>query len=346
MAIILGVARRIRWLGVGVVACFFVLFLQLNNLQVVKAHQYANFQCPTGAPSQSCVSNPFVEVARDDQARGVIQSSDGVVLAQSVLSPKGSTYKYQRQYPTGALFGQITGVVSPIVGSYGAEYTYASYLKSHNRPITTLGDLLTTQVVTDTVTLTLSDKLQTDAMDALAGRNGAIVVIKPQTGAIEAMYSNPSFDPNPLASLACATYITVKKEQVCSQSAAEVAFGADTTKDSQGFPPFTSLAYEDNFPPGSTFKIVTTAAAYEHAPKLVTTPIQPYTCIPPHTFVGQGAQLCNDGFISCGGTIAKMLPPSCDTGFAVLGTKVGAAAMTEEADSFGFNQQPPHRPPP
>ena len=43
VAIILGVARRIRWLGVGMVACFFVLFLQLNNLQVVKAHQYATF---------------------------------------------------------------------------------------------------------------------------------------------------------------------------------------------------------------------------------------------------------------------------------------------------------------
>lgn len=309
--------RRIRWLGLVMVLCFVLLFLQLNNLQVVKAHQYATSS-----------SNPQVIAAKYSQPRGTIVSSDGVVLAQSVLASKNSAYKYQRQYPSGALFGQITGVFSYSYGNYGVEASYNSDLQSHNRPVKTIGDLLSTPTVTDTVTLTLSDKLQTDAKNALAGRDGAIVVLDPHTGAIESMYSNPSFDPNPLASQ--------------NGKTETAAWLSDTqTKDHNGFYPFTSIAYQDIFPPGSTFKVVTASAAYERAPQLVKTPMKTYSCIPPGTFKGQTTQLCNDGAISCGGDIAAMLPPSCDTGFALLGTMVGPTSMLAEANSYGFNQQPP-----
>ena len=126
-------SRRIRWLALAMVACFLLLFLQLNNLQVVKAHQYANNR-----------DNPQVSAARFDKTRGLILSADGVVLAKSVLAPKGSTYKYQRVYPTHGLFGQITGVFSYRYGSYGVETSYNSYLLSHDRPVKTLGDLLST----------------------------------------------------------------------------------------------------------------------------------------------------------------------------------------------------------
>jgi peptidoglycan glycosyltransferase len=327
-------SRRIRWLALAMVACFVLLFLQLNNLQVVKAHQYAN-----------ALNNPQVSAARFDKTRGLILSADGIVLAESVPASKGSTYKYQRVYPTHALFGQITGVFSYRYGSYGVEAYYNSYLLSHDRPVKTLGDLLSTQTVTDTVTLTLSDKLQTDAMNALAGRDGAIVVFDPSTGAIEAMYSNPSFDPGPLTSETCAVFKMVAGKRECAQTVSQQARTAYTTPDFEGFQPFTSLAYQDatQFPPGSTFKIVTASAAYEHAPQLVNTPMPSYTCIPGGTLGGQAPTkpLCNDSGTGCGGTIAEMLPPSCDTGFAILGTKVGAASMTAEADSYGFNQQPP-----
>jgi peptidoglycan glycosyltransferase len=321
------------------VACFVLLFLQLNNFQVVKAREYAN------APN-----NPQVLAAKFGKTRGLILSADGVVLAQSVLAPKGSTYKYQRVYPMKALFGQITGVISLRYLSYGVEAYYNSYLLSHDRPVKTLRDLLSKQTVTDTVTLTLSDKLQTDAMNALAGHDGAIVVLDPSTGAIEAMYSNPSFDPNPLTSETCAVFKMVGGRRECARTVSQQALAVYTTPDSEGFQPFTSLAYQDIGFPGSTFKIVTSAAAYEHTPKLVNTPMTYYACIPPGTFKGQSTQLCNFNHSdSCGGTIAEMLPPSCDTGFAILGTKVGATSMIAEADSFGFNQQPPidlpHSPP-
>jgi len=311
------VSRRITWLGVAMVLCFVVLFLQLNNIEVVKAKQYA-----------SNGSNPANTVQTYDQPRGIIQSADGVVLAQSVRTQKGSYYKYQRQYPLGPLFAQITGFLSFNYGATGVEDVYGADLAAHNRPVKTIGDLLTTPVVTDNVTLTISTTLQRDAQQALSGRNGAIVVLDPSTGAILAMYSNPTYDPNPLAA---------------NNNAMETAaFKTDTTPlPGTVFEPLTSLAYQDHFPPGSTFKVVTTAAAYGYAPKLVNTPIPSYSCIPVGFFAGQGAPLCNDGGLPCGGTIAQMLPPSCDPGYAILGTKVGPQGMQAQAQSFGFNQQPP-----
>lgn len=298
------------------VVCFLALFLQLNNVQVKNAHRYANDP-----------NNPSVISAKYDQPRGIIQSADGVVLAQSVRTHTGS-YKYVRQYPLGSLFGQITGYLSFTYGATGVEDFYDSYLAQHNRPVKTIGDLLTTPTETDTVTLTLSTSLQKTAQAALAGRDGAIVVLDPSTGAVLAMYSNPTYDPNPLAANDTATEAA--------------AFQADNT-DEPGttFPPAASLAYQDIFQPGSTFKVVTATAAYQYAPKLVDTPIPYFSCIPYNYFGGNSKQLCNDGGTACGGTIAQMLPPSCDPGFALLGTKVGAVSMQAEAQSFGFNQQPP-----
>ena len=309
--------RRIRWMGLFILLCFVAVFLQLNNLQVVQAHKLA-----------TSPANPAVQVARYDQPRGDITSAEGTILAESVKAPKGSIYSYQRQYPTGPLFGQITGTFSYYYGLYGVEASYNSYLVAHNAPIKTLGDLLTTTTTTDNVTLTLSQKLQSDAQQALGSNDGSVVVLNPSTGAIEAMYSNPSYDPGPLASQ---VYKTAQAAWV----------GATQKADVLGHVGFTSLAYQDIAFPGSTFKIVTTAATYEKAPQLVNAYMPYYTCIPPHTFGGQTTPLCNYGNGGCGGNIAEMLPPSCDTGYATLGTRVGAASMTEEANSFGFNQQPP-----
>jgi peptidoglycan glycosyltransferase len=120
----------------------------------------------------------------------------------------------------------------------------------------------------------------------------------------------------------------------------KAAWAQDITNNQYRYAPLTSLAYQNNFFPGSTFKVLTTAATYDHAPPLVNTPMPYFNCIAPHYFHGQTTPLCNFGSFGCGGTIAQMLPPSCDTGYAILGTKVGAASMTAEADAFGFNQQP------
>jgi peptidoglycan glycosyltransferase len=314
------VARRIRWLGVGMVLCFFVLFLQLNNVQVVKAHQYATSS-----------DNPAVQL-QAQQTRGAIQSADGKILAKSILAPKTSEFKYERVYPPqwASLFSGVVGVDSPRFSKYGVEASYDSYLVAHNRPITSLKDLLTTGgPITDTVTLTISTKMQSEAQAALGGQTGAIVALDPQTGAVLAMYANPNYDPNPLVSI--------------NPDTEAFAFALDTTTNPlTGFNPFTSMAYQDSyFSPGSTFKTVTTAAAYDRAPQLVNASMPFFVTIPKEYFKGQTQTLSNDSPVSCGGTIAMMLPPSCDTGYAILGTKIGAPSMTAEADGFGFNQQPP-----
>ena len=310
--------RRIRILGIAMVLCFVVLFLQLNNIQVLRAHQYATDP-----------GNPQVIAQEYEQPRGVIESADGQVLAQSVPGPKGTRYRYVRQYPTqwAQLFSHIVGVFSynyAPKGGYGVEGTYDKYLVSHNKPVKSVRDLLTTRTVTDTVTLTISTTLQQAAANALGGKTGAVVALDPTTGAVLAMYSNPTYDPTPLAS---------------PDSKTEAAGWASLIANGPGgVPPLVSLAYGRAYPPGSTFKTITTAAAYDHAPQLVNK-FYPYlgcTKLP-----ATDKQLCNFHGGVCGGNIAQMLPPSCDTGYALLGLDIGGQNLYDEASGFGFDSRPP-----
>ncbi len=103
--------KRIRRLGIFMVLCFVALFIQLNNIQVVKAHSLATNP-----------KNPAVIQAEQTQPRGEILASDGTVLAQSVLAPAGDYYKYQRVYPaaTAGLFANIVGWDSLNYGQVGS----------------------------------------------------------------------------------------------------------------------------------------------------------------------------------------------------------------------------------
>ncbi len=321
--------RRIRWLGVFLVLCFVALFLQLNNIQVLKAHALST------APN-----NPrILELDRNDP-RGDILSADGVVLASSV--PSSGYYKYQRKYNpyTAVLFSQIVGFDSIIYGKTGIEAEYNSYLESHTRPAKTLGDLLTNRTTTGNVTLTISYKLQSEVaqavdatdVDGSAPQAGA-VVINVKTGAIEAMYGNPSFDPSPLVS-----------PNIAEEKYAWTALDPDSDQS-----PLVSRTFQYGFLPGSTFKTVTSAAVYDHQPALATQNIPSAQCIP---LPQSDKQLCNyagvDGVHErCGGSLNTVtgldaiLPQSCDTAFATLGMELGGPSLLAEAQSFGFNQQVP-----
>lgn len=315
-------ARRIRWAGIFMLLCFTVLFAQLNYVQVAKAHAYA-----------TASGNPRTSDTTEEDPRGVIEAADGTVLAESEPAPTDSDfpdYRYQRVYPQGPLYADVVGFDSPIYGMTGVESEYNSYLQAHNAPIRTIGDLFTTRVETDTVTLTLEPSLQAVAAQELSGyRGGSVVVLDPSTGAVEAMYSNPTYDPNQISSLV--------------QGTEEQAYEADIAGNPGGpdFPALEALAYADTFAPGSSFKIVTTSAAYSYAPQLVTKVYPNYSCIPPQTIQGQTTPLCNYGEENCGGDVATLLPPSCDTGFALLGTDIGPQDMIDQADAYGFNSQPP-----
>lgn len=188
-----GVNHHVRAVGVGAVVLVVTLFAMLNYLQVFHAN--------------ALVSNPHNTsgvITEYEEARGAIISADGVTLAQSV--PSKDQYKYQRVYPEGSLFGQLTGYFSLNYGTDGLESEYNSVLTQANTSITLpknlqqLKKFFTNQPSPDNVQITVLSSLQKVAESELAGREGAVVALNPKTGAILAMYSNPGYDPNPLSS--------------------------------------------------------------------------------------------------------------------------------------------------
>jgi len=317
--------RRIRWLGIVMVLCFFALFLQLNNIQILKAH----------ALSTSSRNPRVIAVARNDP-RGDILSADGIVLASSVPSSTGY-YKYQRVYNpyTALLFGQITGFDSVIYGKTGVEAEYDSYLQSHTQPAKTLRDLLRNRTTTGNVTLTVSTTLQSQTAAAIEATNvdgsapeAGAVVLNVKTGAVESMFGFPTSDPTQLSS-----------PNIAAEKYAWTAYNPNSP-----LSPLVSRTFQRGFLPGSTFKVVTSAAVYDHQPALAKLDIPVAQCIP---LPQSDKKLCNYGHESaagaeaCGGVLTETLPASCDTAFATLGMDLGGAALTSEAQAFGFNQVVP-----
>jgi peptidoglycan glycosyltransferase len=310
-----GVNRRVRAVGIGAVVLIITLFGMLNYLQIFDAN--------------ALVSNPHNTsgvISEYEEPRGAIISADGVTLAQSV--PSKDQYKYQREYPEGALFGQLTGYFSLNYGSDGLESEYNSDLTRSNTPITLPTNLeqlkrfFTVQPAPNNVQITVLSSLQRLAKTELAGRDGAVVALNPKTGAILAMYSNPSYDPNPVSNHNVAV--------------AQSAWEALNTGSGD---PLLAAAYRQRFFPGSTFKMVTAAAVYDHKPAAANRNF-PYVSgfVLPDT---AGQVLHNFGGETCGGNLLALFTVSCDTGFAQLGLAVGATGMADEATAFGWNSTPP-----
>ena len=303
--------------------CFVALFIQLNNIQVLKANSLANNP-----------NNPHVQAVQRIQPRGDILSADGVNLATSVPTTSGF-YKYQRVYnkDTAVPFSQIVGYDTIFGTRTGIEAEYNSFLRSHSRPAKTLRDLLINRTTTDNVTLTINTVLQNQvaaAVDATdvngnAPQAGA-VVINVKTGAIQAMYSNPPYDPR----------------QLVSQDPKVVIRNFNALNPKSGQSPLVSRTFGMGFLPGSTFKTVTSSAVYDHQPALAKVDYPVTDCI---KVAQQVNQLCNYAGAngvheSCGGTIQTTLPASCNTAFAQMGLAL-KTDLTTEAQAFGFNQRIP-----
>jgi peptidoglycan glycosyltransferase len=305
--------RRIRWLGVVMVLCFALILIQLTNIGFVKAKAL-----------RASGLNPVNFVSHTNNNRGDILASDGTILAKSVRAPSGE-YKYMRVDPQGDLYAQVVGYSSLEYGTSGIEYQYNNYLVPHAQSPKTLSQYFSPPPPTDDdVTLTINPTLQKAAQDALnsvAGslKDGAVVAVQPSTGAIEAMYSSPSFNPNALASP------DFKSE--------ELSWAGDIIKDDEGFSPLRPIATGEFFPPGSTSKVLTTSAVYDLDPSLSGYSAPYLVCTPlPQT----NKKLCNDGLTSCGGSIEVMLPASCDPGYGLLGIALGADDLTKQAAQFGY----------
>jgi len=316
--------RRIRWVGVIMVVCFGLVIVQLVNIQFVKAHQLA-----------SSPNNPREAALKYNNPRGTIYAAGGTVLAKSVRATPGQykyPYHYIREYPDGPLYAGIVGYDSPLYyGTAGIEEEYDAQLSAHSEGPQNLSQLIfrqATPLTTDDVTLTIQPSLQQAAWDALttlppgANKDGAVVVLDPATGAVEAMVSNPTFDPNAL---------------VNPSVAAEVfAHGGYVSQDHEGFYPLLPIATGERFAPGSTFKVVTSTAAYNLKPSLANFDYPYMAC---QSFPDSNKPLCDESG-PCGGTMTTMLPASCDPGYGELGVQLGVPILQEQAELFGYNSTP------
>ncbi len=305
--------RQIRLVGLGIMVLFVALFVQLNWLQIVHA--------------RALEANPLNGrgVVKEYTAkRGDIISADGLTLATSV--PTNDQFKYLRRYPTGALFEPVTGFFSFTYGSDGVERSYDRVLTGASSPfrlptsLSQLRNLLANHDQSQSVTLTVLDRLQRVAQAELAGRVGSVVALDPRTGAILAMYSNPSFDPNLLSGH--------------NQTQVQANYKALTATPGVLAP----AAYRQRYFPGSTFKIIDSAAVYDHQPALAT---KVYPSLAALTLPQTTNLLHNFAGETCGGQLPELFTVSCNTGFAQIGLDLGATALHAEAQSFGFNQTPP-----
>lgn len=303
--------RQIRLLGVGLMVCFAVLFVQLNRLTVFQAAELNDNP------------NNTREILRDfSQPRGTVTTADGAVIAQSV--PSNDRFELQRQYPEGPLFSAITGYFSFTLGSAGVEKTYNDELAGRTLDLSfqDFGDLFVDKVRTGDLSLTVRADLQRIAAQQLGDKEGSVVALDPRTGAILAMVSYPTYDPNTLANHD-------------TRAAAEAAALLDASPEK----PRLSRAYQDRFFPGSTFKVVTATAALTSGAITADDPSYPATGA--YTPPGTTRPLQNFGGSTCGGALFEVLRVSCNTAFAQMGVDTGPEAMVDTAERFGFNKDVP-----
>ena len=306
-------SNQIAKLGVGLLLCFLVLFVQLNRVTVFGAQELKDN--PTNNRS----------ILRDfDAPRGTIVTADEVVVARSDATPEGARFDFARTYPEGDLFAHTVGYFSLNLGATGVEDTYNAELAGRTLDLTfrNFDDLFVDRDRVGDVRLSLRADAQRQARDQLGERRGSVVAIDPRSGELLALWSWPSFDPNAIAT-----------QDFGAANAAYELLQADERD------PLLSKAYRERFFPGSTFKIVTAGAGL--ASESVTAEQPSYPVASEYTPPQTTRPLRNFGGSTCGGSLFDILRVSCNTAFAQMAIDLGPAQMVETAEAFGFNAAPP-----
>ncbi|MET0711214.1 MAG: penicillin-binding protein 2 [Jiangellaceae bacterium] len=298
--------------------CMLLVFLLLANITYVQAIRADELN--------SRSDNRRVLLDEYAKERGPILVGDEPV-ALSVETD--DEFAYLRQYPVPLLYAPATGYYSSVFGRSAVERSENDILSGDDDRLFArrLVDLVTNREQRGgTVKLTLNPAAQQAAYDALGDNKGAVVALDPRTGAILAMVSKPSYDPNPLAS-----------HSVEEQQAAWQVLQEDPEK------PTLNRAIAQTLPPGSVFKIVTAAAALESGR------YEPDSLIPgpaEYDLPQSTVDLPNQSGEPCGSgpeeltTLTNALRVSCNTAFAYLGNDLGDDALREQAERFGYNSEP------
>ena len=274
--------------------------------------------------------NEIQRVAQFEIKRGLIYASDGkTVLAANVRRKKGGQTLYFRTYPTHGFASQVIGYSTQSRSRAGIEREENSYLTGSDKNVSTilntLGDQLRGATITgNNLVLTLNVKAQRIAQSLLAGKCGAAVAINPKTGAVLAMASAPTYDPNLIEKPS--GYAKIQATQApCSPAA-----------------PLLNRATQGLYPPGSTFKTVTAAAALDDG---VFTPSSIFH--DPGYCTEYGKQISNaldqSGGAETFGNISLFdaYVHSVNAVYCMIGQKLGAGRILDEAKKFGFYSVPP-----
>ena len=306
--------RPLRKVAVGCLLLFGLLLVNVNYLQVVKADGYRD------DPRNSRVLLRTYERERGPIAVVAADGTGRDVLAESVRND--GPLSFLRTYPGGPAYAHVTGYYSLIYGRTGIE-------RSEDRVLSGDDDRLFVRRLSDYVTgrepsgggvlLTLDPAAQQAAVAGLGNNRGAVVALDPRTGAVLAMVSNPSYDP----------------AQLSSFEPADIRAYYNQLIEAPG-DPLINRAISRTYPPGSTFKVITAAAA------LAGGEVQPDTQLPSPPVLDlpqTTADLQNFGGGTCGGdtiSLTNALRISCNTAFAALGLRLGQDALREQAQAFGF----------
>jgi len=259
--------------------------------------------------------------------RGPILLADKTTIVSTEKSDDGQgSEDYQRVYANGPLYAPVTGYFSPAFASMTGLEREANSVLNGDDP-----SLFSSRIKTlvtggsqkgGAVELTINPEIQQAAYEALGNREGAVVALDPSTGAILAMVSSPSYDPNQFAS-----------------HDANAVTEISTTLSEDSSRPLDNRAIAGNrYPPGSTFKIITTAAALRTGKITPDQHLHPPAPIPRP---GPNHSLENYGGESCGGrtSFSHAFAQSCNTPFAQLAMDVGEEELAEEAHNWGFDSK-------
>ncbi|MGH3095679.1 MAG: peptidoglycan D,D-transpeptidase FtsI family protein [Streptosporangiales bacterium] len=301
--------KPLRHVSVAALVLFVLLLANINYVQVVEAPHL-----------QARPGNTRTLLESYARPRGQIVV-DGKAVARSKKT--NDQLKYVRVYKHGPRYAHATGYYTFLHGSAGIERAEDSLLSGKD-------DRLFVRRVINlfqggkprgaTVQLTLDAGAQKAAFEGLRGHRGAAVAIDPQTGAILAMASSPSYNPNKIAG---------HNNKKVNKAWKRISSDPDQ--------PLLNRALDQRYPPGSTFKLVTSAAALSSGKYTPQTQIPAPTT---YTLPQTSTTLQNFGGEVCSSTgsmsLEEALTISCNTAFAKLGVKLGDDALRKQAQKFGF----------
>jgi peptidoglycan glycosyltransferase len=302
------VNAALRKVSLGAFLLLLALLVNINVLQAVQSRSL-----------REKPDNTRAIIASYNVKRGYIVVGNTVVASSQATDDQ---LRYLRTYPGGPMYAAVTG--------YASQFTRSGIEAAENSILSGQDDRLFVHRISDLVRgkeqnggivrLTIDPKVQQAAWDAMQGKTGAAVAIDPSTGAILAMVSTPSYDPSVLA-----VHDNAKAQAAMDKLLADPG------------DPLLNRAIAQTYPPGSTFKVVTAAAALAGGLTPASTIDAPHRLPLPQTTIE--LHNFNDEICAPSGkmTLLAAFQISCNTAFANLGLQVGQDALRKQADAFGFD---------